>query len=361
MTGLRPADLPVDPDEAIDCFCGAGGATRGLIAAGYRVHGYDAWDTAVRFHTDTVGPATLIDLSTTDPALERRPAVGWFSPPCQAWSAAGDHAGEDDERDGFPWTLRIIARYRPLTVIIENVPGLAFEAHRDYLDQVLADLRALGYDVSWRILCAADYGVPQTRRRLFIIGRCDGLAPVWPEVTHTEEAGLFTEQWVSMAAALGLEPGQRLNTGLAWKKGGTRDDAQKIPATSPAPAVTGKSQSQWQVTSPEDDAWYWTRPATTIAGDTRVWPPGHKINAADIAAGRGGGDRAGTNAVRVSLEGMAVLQGFPPGLPWDASVDPGGRAKLYPNAAKLIGNAVPPRLAQVLVEANRPRAMRVAA
>jgi DNA (cytosine-5)-methyltransferase 1 len=160
-----------------------------------------------------------------------------------------------------------------------------------------------------------------------------------------------------------------VNTGRDWKEGGSREDAQEFDAeASPAPAIDGKGR--WHVrtgnfTAVERDpdgrrsragsepysrdveapaptldtkARIWTveRPATTVAGDSRVWPPGHKKNAADEDAGREGyGDRAGTEAVRVSIDQAATLQSFPP-YPWQ-----GSKTKQF----EQVGNAVPPLLA----------------
>ncbi len=99
----------------------------------------------------------------------------------------------------------------------------------------------------------------------------------------------------------------------------------------PAPTITGEANG----------AWVFDRPATTVAGDPRIQPPGHKINSADLAAGRDGYDgRAGTNAVRVTVEQAAALQSFPVGYPWQGS-----------NTARYrqVGNAVPPRLAAAVL------------
>jgi DNA (cytosine-5)-methyltransferase 1 len=83
--------------------------------------------------------------------------------------------------------------------------------------------------------------------------------------------------------------------------------------------------------------WVHERPATTIAGDPRVHPPGHKVNQADREAGRDGYDgRAGENAIRVTVEQAATLQSFPPDYPWQ-----GSRTAQFTQ----VGNAVPPGLA----------------
>jgi DNA (cytosine-5)-methyltransferase 1 len=127
-----------------------------------------------------------------------------------------------------------------------------------------------------------------------------------------------------------------LNTGRDWKEGGSRDDAQTIAPDQPGPTVTGKSGGQWQ----------WRRPATTVVGDSRLWPPGHKVNADDIArlgeeeAHARYGDRAGSEALRLEVWQALVLQTFPPDYPLQ-----GSRTEQF----QQVGNAVPPLLARHLI------------
>lgn len=330
---------------AYDLFCGAGGASTGLATLDLTVIGFDAWDTACASHEANGHRTVHADLDHIEwgpvVAEHGRPDIVWASPPCQPFSAAGLGEGEDDDRDGMPAFLRAVHELRPRIVAMENVKGLTFDKHLPYLHRALGHLRADGYRVDWQVLNAADYGVPQTRERLIVIARNDDGPLVWPTPTHTEEPGLFTAGWVSMADALGWGMTARPYPTVASarksggpdkeKVGGSGDDAQQIPVTDPAPAVGGVG-SQWQ----------WRRPATTIAGDPRVWPPGHKINADDIAHGRTGHDRAGSEAIRVTVEEAATLQGFPPGY-----VFRGSRTAQF----QQIGNAAPPALASAVVGA----------
>lgn len=110
----------------------------------------------------------------------------------------------------------------------------------------------------------------------------------------------------------------------------------------PAPTIAAQSRN---------DSWVSERPATTVLGDPRVFPPGHKVNAEDLAAGRGGQLRSGSGhsdggdghpeTVRVTIEEAGVLQGFPWDYPWQ-----GTRTKQFEQA----GNAIPPGLARPVLE-----------
>ena len=115
--------------------------------------------------------------------------------------------------------------------------------------------------------------------------------------------------------------------------GGTEHQTRAVEL--PAPSITSGSRSA---------QWLKERPATTVAGDSRVWPPGHKVNAADIArdplAREKYGGRAGTNAIRVTAEEAAALQSYPPGF-----VFAGSKGKQYLQ----IGNAVPPLMAAAIL------------
>lgn len=357
-------------------FCGAGGASCGLLEAGYESAGYDSWDKAIETQRANGHQAWLADLSTHDPPAPPRPWLYWASPPCQPFSAAGAGEGEFDDRDGIPWWLRILGRQLPEVAIMENVRGLTFEKHSAYLAGMLAAVRALGYRCEWKILNAADYGVPQTRDRFVLIARRDGGPIVWPAVTHTEEAGLFTARWVSMAEALGWgagevrgnsnRPDQRpavpttrpaptvtaasgksnllLNTGRDWQPAGTRADAQTIEADQPAPTVTAVA-GQWQVWEPwhaeqhRDKEWTQDRPATTVAGRALIADPGANANRFNDST------KSRNDGVPVTLDELAALQDFPPGYTFVGNKT---------DRARLIGNAVPRTLARLLAEGNRP-------
>jgi DNA (cytosine-5)-methyltransferase 1 len=89
--------------------------------------------------------------------------------PCPPFSIAGKQLGVDDDRDMFPEALRLIREMRPKAVLLENVPGFASSKFADYRQRLFAELQDMGYEVDWRVLQAADYGVPQLRPRFVMV------------------------------------------------------------------------------------------------------------------------------------------------------------------------------------------------
>lgn len=169
---------------AVDLFCGCGGLTEGLRKAGFTVlGGVDVDETAVRTY-ELNHPAVqtwktdLRELSTKVVAQRlgiRRGQLDLLAgcPPCQGFSALrtlnGNRSNRDKRNDLLLEFLRFVEGLRPKTVMMENVPGLATN-HR--FKRFLSQLRQLGYLGEHRILDAADYGVPQRRRRLiYLAGR----------------------------------------------------------------------------------------------------------------------------------------------------------------------------------------------
>jgi site-specific DNA-cytosine methylase len=104
----------------------------------------------------------------------------------------------------------------------------------------------------------------------------------------------------------------------------------------------GGSSGQFALLNPP--GWVHKRPATTVMGDTRIWPPGHKVNAADIKARRDHlyTTRAGNTALRLTISQLGVLQSFPVDYPWQGNKT---------QQAKQVGNAVPPLLAAAMLSA----------
>ncbi len=168
---------------AIDLFSVAGGLTLGLHDA--------AIDTVAAFEIDSAATETYksnfpdVELCVQDvrdvdfSAFAGEVDIVAGGPPCQPFSVAGNQRAQMDTRDCVPEFVRAVREIRPKMFMMENVFGLATQRHSGYLDGVVAELEAAGYRVSHGVLDAADYGVPQNRRRLFIIGgrQCDVSLP----------------------------------------------------------------------------------------------------------------------------------------------------------------------------------------
>ena len=327
--------------KAVVLFEGAGGSTRGLHDAGYTTVGFDHWQPAVTCAQANGYDSHLHDLS--DPAgdhLIPYAPLWWASPPCQPFSAAGAGDGEFDGRDGFPWLLRLVALRLPDVLIVENVKGLTFRKHSAYLCGILEALRALGYHVEWKVLMAADYGVPQTRERCIIVARRDGGRITWPAPTHCETGGMFTARWVSMADALGwnadLPIMARHQRGAGMiDRHGERPDR---PITEPAMTIR-----QGGGGDPGGFVLRWSTEGGMNQDLRRsVDQPSPTVTGADA---RNFALTDESIIIPLTTHELATLQGFPADWTWTGTKT---------QQARMIGNAVPPRLAEVVAANNRP-------
>ena len=90
--------------------------------------------------------------------------------PCPPFSIAGKQLGKDDERDLFPEALRLIKEIKPRAVMLENVRGFLDNGFSEYRQYILKSIEKLGYDTQIKLLNASDFGVPQLRPRVVIVG-----------------------------------------------------------------------------------------------------------------------------------------------------------------------------------------------
>lgn len=123
------------------------------------------------------------DLETGDAFL----VVG--GPPCTPFSKSGfwleqKRTSTDPNASLLDEYVRVVRDARPAAFVLENVQGLTYRTHAPQFARLMARLTALGYNPQARVLLAADYGVPQLRRRVFVVGRRDGVAFEFPRPTH---------------------------------------------------------------------------------------------------------------------------------------------------------------------------------
>ena len=132
--------------------------------------------------------------------------------PCPPFSKAGKQLGSRDERDLFPEALRLVGECHPKAVMLENVRGFLDAVFTDYRGALKDHLQAMGYETSWHLLNASDYGVPQLRPRVIIVAiRKDlarGFFPPLP-ISDGKQAPTVGEALLDLMAANGWEQAVR--------------------------------------------------------------------------------------------------------------------------------------------------------
>jgi DNA (cytosine-5)-methyltransferase 1 len=252
-------------------------------------------------------------------------------PPCQPWSDGGKRMGKDDPRDGLPSFIKAVGDVEPRAFLMENVAGLTTTAMRLPFDYLLQGLRALNYSVEWRVLKAADYGVPQSRRRLFLVGLREGHMR-WPDPTH----GIGTRRsWVS--AGESMDPHR-----IVGEPNLSKVVYAKRPDLRPGPYDGllfngGGRPINLEALAPTMLA--------SMGGNKTPWIDTMDVVRPYHAYLMGGGlPRSGTvpGARRITVAEAAILQTFPA-----TTVFFGKRSSQY----RQVGNAVPPALARAVGEA----------
>ena len=228
--------------------------------------------------------------------------------PCPPFSVASKQLGKDDERDLFPEAIRLIGEIKPRAVMLENVKGFLEPKFSDYREQILDSIRSLGYKVHIKLLNACDYGVPQLRPRVVIVGIRNDIKTnfEYPQKCEKEipTVGKTVQHLMGVNGWKGLEK---------WLAG----------AAQIAPTIVGGSKKHGG-------------PDLGPVRARRAW--------AELGVD---GSGIANEAPDVDFEGMpkltkemvALIQGFPP--EWNF-----GKKKTA--ACRMIGNAFPPPVAKAV-------------
>jgi DNA (cytosine-5)-methyltransferase 1 len=297
---LRPrrARLPL----VLDLFAGCGGLALGFEAVGFRTLGYELSQSAANSYEANLRGECIVERLRVGSALSDAPLI-IGGPPCQPFSNGGKRRASKDERDGFPAFLDAVSRIQPELAIIENVKGLTMGDRRPYFLKTIERLKNLDYEVDRLHLNAAEFGVPQKRRRVFIVAHRGGF----------EAPAADPQKTISARAAL--------------------SDL----------LVDDPPQARWL--TPAQDAYiarYETASKCRRPRDLNLDEPARTLTCRNLAGATGDMQRirqADGRRRRLEVREAARLQSFPDWFEFSGSVT---------SQFEQIGNAVPPLLARAL-------------
>ena len=184
--------------KAIDLFAGAGGLTLALLRAGFDVAGaLDSWEPAVETHRLNFPHPVIHGDASNLSAINLREEMNFAGgidllvggPPCQGFSIQRIGANHDSRNNLIFDFGRLVREVRPLMFLMENVPGMLGPRGSHIVTQFQTSLENVGYDVQHKLINAADYGVPQFRKRVFYCGWLrQTVSPfVFPAPTHSSQ------------------------------------------------------------------------------------------------------------------------------------------------------------------------------
>lgn len=176
--------------QVVSLFSGAGGLDKGFELAGFNIIWANEYDSTIWNTFQYNFPQTFLDKRSVRnvPSIEIPECIGIIGgPPCQSWSEAGALRGIEDERGQlFYEFIRILRDKKPLFFLAENVEGMLAQRHSEALANIKKLFRESGYNLSFRLINANNYNVPQDRKRVIFVGYRKDLNTIFefPEISN---------------------------------------------------------------------------------------------------------------------------------------------------------------------------------
>jgi len=219
--------------QVIDLFAGCGGLSKGFEMVGFEILGFvESWDIAAKTFQENFphsirlgGDITKIsDYEIKEIEREHGKIDGIVGgPPCQGFSSQGKRDPKDPRNSLFVEFVRFVKILKPKFIVMENVKGMLSSRTakgRSVTDIIVGEFRKIGYDIDYKTLLAADFGVPQLRERLIFLGNNLGKKNVYPKPTHFETPHLDLrtqkkqKKWITVGEAIGNLP--PIEAGGGW-------------------------------------------------------------------------------------------------------------------------------------------------
>lgn len=368
VSGARPAKPTV-----VELFAGAGGMMLGLENAGFKtllaneIHAHPCMTMRRNFKGVPVVEGSIRDLSAeqlfTSAGYDRIPEVDLIAggPPCQGFSTAGMKDPADPRNTLVGDYIRIVSEVRPRAFLLENVTGLLTMKGGQLWDNVANELDGLGYKFHFAVLHAADFGVPQMRKRLIVLGAREDVPPPHPVPTHgngtttTFPSDGSLKKYVTIGDAIGDLPAIDQGTTQTFYEGLPRSRYQRKMRK-------GAGDTLFNHQAPKH------RPAT--AAYYGLIPPGGTALDVpkEIRNGKQGVQRWPVNGIsrtitteptdflhpvlnRVpTIRELARIQSFPDRFEFLGQRTTGNKMRRlgYCSQSQQVGNAVPPLLAEAI-------------
>jgi DNA (cytosine-5)-methyltransferase 1 len=305
--------------DVVEICAGAGGQALGLEKAGF--------EHALAVELDSNACATLranrpswkvaegdvADESVWRPSDYRGVSLLAGGVPCPPFSIAGKQLGASDERDLFAWAVKQVEIMQPRALLLENVRGLSMPRFAGYRQHILDHLAELGYVAEWRLLHAADFGVPQLRPRFILVALKEKDARYfhWPEPDPDAEPLTVGKALAGLIASDGWRGAKKWET-----------KANKI-----APTIVGGSKKH----------------GGADLGPTRAKRAWAEIgvDALGVADNPPTADMPADFMPKLTCEMVACIQGWSDDYPWEFT---GRKTSRY----RQIGNAFPPPVAHAV-------------